>query len=99
MKEIDFIISENVVNIESPKKINNIGEHFYDDNNAVLLTAIDQKNHYNSKKIKAVNHSGVFNKNFEVFVFCATNTHDNKFNKISTIYKAMPREISIRINN
>lgn len=43
MKEIDFISSENVVNIESPEKINIIGEHFYGDNNAVLLKATDKK--------------------------------------------------------
>lgn len=95
MKEIDFISSENVVNIESPEKINNIGAHFYDDNNAVLLTAIDQKNRYNSKKIKALKHSGVFSKNFEVFV----SLPQRHISGNSTICQTRPIKISIRINN
>ena len=43
MKQIDFISSENVVNIEFPKIINIIGEHSYCNNDSVLLTAIDKK--------------------------------------------------------
>lgn len=65
MKQIDFISSENVVNIEFPKKINIIGEHSYCNNDSVLLTAIDKKIVLIQKKIEAVNHSGVICKNFE----------------------------------
>ena len=65
MKQIDFISSENVVNIASLEKINLIGEYSYVRNGAVLINLIDKKNHFNSKNNKAVNHSGVFCKNFE----------------------------------
>jgi len=51
------------------------------------------------KKNRVVNHYGFFSNNFEVFVSCASNADFNKFNKKSTIYKALLREISIRINN
>ena len=52
MKQIDFIISENVVNIQSPEKFNIIGEHSYGNNDSVLLAAIDKKNRFNSEKIR-----------------------------------------------
>jgi hypothetical protein len=50
MKQIDFISSENVVNIATPEKTNIAGEHFYDSNLSVLLTGINKRNQYNSKK-------------------------------------------------
>ena len=68
MNEIDFIGSENVVNIASLKKIKIIGEHSYGNNGAVLLAVIDKKNRFNSKKNKEVNNFSVFSKNFEAFV-------------------------------
>lgn len=65
MKEIDFIGSENVVIMESPERINIIGEHTDYNNGFVLPNGIDKKNHFNSKKIEAVNHYSVFSKNFQ----------------------------------
>ncbi|MHB1196710.1 MAG: hypothetical protein ACYC0A_07695 [Lutibacter sp.] len=50
MKQIDFISSENVVNIASPEKMNIIGEHSYCYKGSVLLIAIDKINRFTSKK-------------------------------------------------
>ncbi len=50
MKEIDFIRSENVVNIESPKRINLIGEHTDYNNGFVLPSSIDKKIRFEFKK-------------------------------------------------
>ena len=76
MKQINFISSENVVNIESPKKIILFGEYTYNYDGSALFAAIDKKIVLIQKN-EAVNRSNVFSKNFE----------------------AMPKEISIRINN
>lgn len=98
MKQIDFISSENVVNIASLKKTKIIGEHSYGNNGAVLLAVIDKINRFNSKKNKGVNNFSVFSKNFEAFVSWESYPFLINSTKL-TIYKAMPREISIRINN
>jgi hypothetical protein len=70
MKQIDFTGSENVVNIQSPEKIDIIGERITSNNSAVLLVASDHKNSFNSEKNRALNHSGIFSKDFETFVSC-----------------------------
>ncbi|MDO9037808.1 MAG: hypothetical protein Q7U59_05605 [Lutibacter sp.] len=98
MKQIDFTISENVVNMATPKKINIVGEYSYGNNGSVLLAVIDKKNRFNSKKNKGVNNFSVFSKNFEAFVSCESYPFLTNSTKLN-IYKAMPREISIRINN
>lgn len=50
MKEIDFIGSENVVNIASLGGIVVINERANYNNGFILATSIGQKNHFNSKK-------------------------------------------------
>ncbi|HEY9169205.1 MAG TPA: galactokinase [Lutibacter sp.] len=65
MKEIDFISSENVVNIESPGRINIIGEHTDYNNGFVLPTAIDKKIKFKFKKNNSGHLCNVYSKNFE----------------------------------
>ena len=65
MKEIDFIGSENVVIIESPGRINIIGEHTDYNNGFVLPTAIDKKIRFKFKKNDSLNNCTVYSKNFE----------------------------------
>ncbi|OGS74220.1 MAG: galactokinase [Flavobacteria bacterium RIFCSPLOWO2_12_FULL_35_11] len=65
MKEIDFIGSENVVIIESPGRINIIGEHTDYNNGFVLPTAIDKKIRFKFKKNDSLNNCSVYSKNFE----------------------------------
>lgn len=65
MKEIDFIGSENVVIIESPGRINIIGEHTDYNNGFVLPTAIDKKIRFKFKKNDSLNNCNVYSKNFE----------------------------------
>ncbi|MDO9275675.1 MAG: hypothetical protein Q7T92_09025 [Lutibacter sp.] len=65
MKQINFIGSENVVNIASPKKINIIGENTCENNGAVLPASTDKKNRFKLKNREAANHSNVFSKYFE----------------------------------
>lgn len=50
MKQINFIGSENVVNIESPKKNIFFGEYTYDYDGSVLSATTDKKNRFSSKK-------------------------------------------------
>lgn len=99
MKEIDFSHSNNTITIESPGIINIIGEHTDYNNGFVLPTAIDKKIRFKFKRNNSLANCNDFSKNFEVFVFCVSNAYFKKFNKKSIIYQAMPREISIRINN
>ncbi len=56
MKEINFRGFENVVNIESAGRINNIGEHTDYNNGFDLPTAIDKKNRFKFKKKDLVDH-------------------------------------------
>ena len=65
MKKIDFIGSENVVIIESPGRINIIGEHTDYNNGFVLPTAIDKKIRFKFKKNDNLHHCTVYSKNFE----------------------------------
>lgn len=65
MKEIDFIGSENVVIIESPGRINIIGEHTDYNNGFVLPTAIDKKIRFKFKKNHSLHNCHVYSKNFE----------------------------------
>lgn len=65
MTEFDFIGSENVVNIESPGRINIIGEHTDYNNGFVLPTAIDKKIRFKFKKNDTVDYCNVYSKNFE----------------------------------
>lgn len=65
MKEIDFIGSENVVIIESPGRINIIGEHTDYNNGFVLPTAIDKKIRFKFKKNDSPHNCHVYSKNFE----------------------------------
>jgi galactokinase len=65
MKEIDFIGSENVVIIESPGRINIIGEHTDYNNGFVLPTAIDKKIRFKFKKNDSLHSCNVYSKNFE----------------------------------
>jgi len=65
MKEFDFIGSENVVNIESPGRINIIGEHTDYNNGFVLPTAIDKKIRFKFKKNNSEHLCNVYSKNFE----------------------------------
>lgn len=65
MKEIDFIGSENVVIIESPGRINIIGEHTDYNNGFVLPTAIDKKIRFKFKKNDSPHNCNVYSKNFE----------------------------------
>lgn len=77
MTEIDFIGSENVVNIESPGRINIIGEHTDYNNGFVLPTAIDKKIRFKFKKNDSVDHCNVYSKNFEAG-FAINLTHIEK---------------------
>ncbi|MDD3723248.1 MAG: galactokinase [Lutibacter sp.] len=77
MKEINFIGFENVVNIESPGRINIIGEHTDYNNGFVLPTAIDKKIRFKFKKNDTVNHCNVYSKNFEAG-FAINLTHIEK---------------------
>lgn len=65
MNEIDFIGSENVVIIESPGRINIIGEHTDYNNGFVLPTAIDKKIRFKFKKNDSLHNCHVYSKNFE----------------------------------
>ena len=65
MKKIDFIGSENVVIIESPGRINIIGEHTDYNNGFVLPTAIDKKIRFKFKKNDNLHHCNVYSKNLE----------------------------------
>lgn len=65
MKQINFIGSENVVNIESPGRINIIGEHTDYNNGFVLPTAIDKKIRFKFKKNHSLYNCNVYSKNFE----------------------------------
>ncbi len=77
MKEIDFIGSENVVIMESSKKISLLRDLSINEEVLCYLPQSTKKFILIQKKIKAINHYSIFSKNF----------------------KAMPREISTRINN
>lgn len=92
MKEINFISSENVVNIASLKRIGMHDELTKYNNAFILATSIGKKNDFNSKTNDSVHLSTVFFKNSEMFMIQSSL---NKFIKKS----AMPKEITIRINN
>ena len=77
MKEIDFIGSENVVIMESSKKISLLRDLSIIEEVLFYLPQTTKKFILIQKKIKTINHYSIFSKNF----------------------KAMPREISTRINN
>lgn len=77
MAEIDFTGSENVVNIESPGRINIIGEHTDYNNGFVLPTAIDKKIRLKFKKNDTVDLCNVYSKNFEAG-FAINLTHIEK---------------------
>lgn len=65
MKEIDFTGSENVVIIESPGRINIIGEHTDYNNGYVLPTAINKKIRFKFKKNDSIAICNIYSKNFE----------------------------------
>ncbi|MGV8946173.1 MAG: galactokinase [Lutibacter sp.] len=65
MKEIDFSHSNNSITIESPGRINIIGEHTDYNNGFVLPTAIDKKIRFKFKKNETLHQGNIYSKNLE----------------------------------
>ena len=91
MKEIDFIGSENVVNIASLGRIIIIDERTNYNNGFILATSISIKTDFNSKNNDSAHLSVSIFKNFETIVMQSYLTNSSKI--------SYAKKISTRINN
>ncbi|MFA5298496.1 MAG: galactokinase [Lutibacter sp.] len=66
MKEIDFSHSNNTITIESPGRINIIGEHTDYNNGFVLPTAIDKKIRFKFKINNSLASCNIYSKNLRI---------------------------------